>query len=536
MFLREKFFSSGIYDWSLRGSVPERLRGVPHDPEPGDASVGRAVVDGDHVLFGRPRHLGDMPWKNTHLTDQETRALHRFGFLGDLKALGTDEAGDTARALITRWVNEYGRWHALAWEPTVTGQRLTNWLRTYDFLNTADHPGFDLTFLESSAVQLRHLSRTVADTGDDVRAIEAAEGLVLAAMCLVGMEALVDTGLAALEVAVSKQVLADGGHFRRNPSIQHDVLMRLVRVRDTMQAGHVETPPWLQHAIDRMAPMLQALRHGDGRLALFNGAAEGTRQEVGAILKAAGSATQGLWSAPHAGFQRMEAGPSVVIADSGAAVLSGADRDAHAGLLSFEFSHGKNRIIVNCGACANRNDAWHDALRATAAHSTLTLDETNAIEIRTNGGSGTTEPGVSCRRNEIKGSVFLRLRHEGYVKSFGIIHSRDIYLAATGDDLRGRDSLAVSPGYMGPQASAFCVRFHLHPDVSAEITGDGQSAFLKLPEHEGWHLRVTGGELKVDDSVYTGAPGIVRPARQISVSGPCRPTGSEIKWSLIKEG
>lgn len=535
MFLRNTIYKSDIYNWSLRGDVPDRTRGTPPDPWSGEAEAGIEVLQGNHVLHGQFQHLGDLPWKKSHLSDAEQRLLHRFEFLGDLKALGNEDAREKGRELMTRWINEYGRWHSIAWEPAITGKRLTNWFRTYDFLQNSDHPGFNLTFLESTATQLRHLSRTVTDAADDIRVIEAAEGLILGSLCLVGMEALLDTGLAALEEAIAKQILPDGGHFQRNPSIQRSVLTTMVRIRDTMIAGQVNTPFWLQHGIDRLSPMLQALRHSDGRLSLFNGSAEGNKQAIDSILKSAGSPNKGLWSAPHTGFQRIESGSSVVIADAGAGILSGGNRDAHAGLLSFEFSHKKNRIIVNCGAQSNRQDDWHEALRATAAHSTLTLDDTNAIEILTGGGVGDTRFHVSCRRNEADGSTFLQMRHDGYVRPFGLIHNRDIYLAAGGDDLRGRDALAMSPHYLGRQASEFCVRFHLHPDVSAELSSDGGSVILKISNREGWRLRASGGQLAVEDSIYLGIPGSLRRARQIMISGPCKATGVEIKWSLIKE-
>ncbi len=536
MILRKAIYKTGLYNWSLRGRVPVRVRGVPPDPWSGDAEKGRGIIDGNHVMFGSARHLGDLPWRNAQLSKQERRLLHRFDGLGDLKALGTDDARRKGRGLMARWVNAYRRWDAIAWDPGVLGPRLTNWLRSYDFFRDDKHPGFDLTFLESTSVQMRHLARTLLDANDDIHAIEAAEGLILGSLCLVGMEAMLDAGLAALEQTVSRQVLADGGHFQRNPTLQCVALRSLIRVRDTLKAARVDTPPWLQHAIDRMAPMVKAFRLGDGKLTLCNGSQEGNEGEISAILKAAGSTARASLSAPHSGFQRMEAGKAVLVADAGAAVFSGSDQDAHAGLLGFEFSHRKNRIIVNCGAYGDRNDDWHDALRATAAHSTLTLDDTNAVEVRAGLGHGDPPPKVACRRNEADGSTFLQLQHEGYVRRFGMIHNRDIYLAASGEDLRGRDSLAIASDYMGPQAKAFCVRFHLHPAISAAITGDGESALLKLSNREAWRMRSSGGTLSVDDTVYMGVKGVLRRARQISLGGPCKPTGVEIKWSFIREG
>ncbi len=49
---------------------------------------------------------------------------------------------------------------------------------------------------------------------------------------------------------------------------------------------------------------------------------------------------------------------------------------AHAGCLAFEMSSSVNRLIVNCGMAVGSDDAWAaNALRSTAAHSTLMIDD-----------------------------------------------------------------------------------------------------------------------------------------------------------------
>ncbi len=533
--LRNVLYKTGIYDWSLRGRTPDRLRGVPVSPTEGESIEGRAVLDGNYILYGKARHLGDLPWKNTGLSRQEAAILHRFAFLAGLQALGSDDAADKGRELMTRWINLYGRWKPIAWDPAITGGRLTNWLSAYGFLRNPEHPGFELTLLDSASAQLRHLSRTIEESTADSETIEAAEGLILGALCLAGMETLLDAGLAALEIAVTRQVLADGGHYQRNPMIQHDVLIRLIRVRDTLEAAHVPTPHWLDHAIMRMADMLRALCHSDGRLALFNGSAEGDEVSITRTLKAVGSKVKTLWSAPHTGFQRIEAAGAVVIADAGAAAIAGADRDAHAGLLSFEFSRKKHRIIVNCGAHSDRSNEWNAMLRNTAAHSTLTVDDTNAVEVVSAGGLGSLLTDVNCRRSEAEGSTFIQMSHGGYRPAFGLVHGRDLYLSAGGDDLRGRDVLTLSSEHLGRHAAKFCVRFHLHPDVKAEMTGGGDSVILKITAREGWRFRAAGGVIGLEDSIYMGTPGLVRRTQQITLSGPVTAPMTEIKWSLIME-
>jgi len=342
--------------------------------------------------------------------------------------------------------------------------------------------------------------------------------------------------MAALEIALKKQILPDGGHFQRNPSIQYQVLIRLVRIRDTLTAAKLTLPHWLIDTIERMVPMLMAFTHGDGRLALFNDSSEGNGPAISQLIKKSGVQAKPLLNASHTGYQRAIANDSVLITDAGAAVVSGANRDAHAGLLSFEFSHGEHRLIVNCGASSDYSDSWHTALRATAAHSTLCVDDTNAIEVFEDGGLGHFDTHVTNRRSEADGSTFFQMRHDGYRKLFGLVHARDIYLSSQGDDLRGKDSLKLMIDHTGRTPTSYSVRFHLHPGVATSLAGNKKSAILKVSNKEGWRFRCSGGELSIEDSAYLGVPGRKRRTSQLVISGPINKQNIEIKWSLIKEG
>ena len=53
----------------------------------------------------------------------------------------------------------------------------------------------------------------------------------------------------------------------------------------------------------------------------------------------------------------------------------------HASSLSFEFSHGSEKIVVNCGSPFINNKKLSEALRSTAAHSTISIDDINSSDI-----------------------------------------------------------------------------------------------------------------------------------------------------------
>ena len=75
---------------------------------------------------------------------------------------------------------------------------------------------------------------------------------------------------------ISRQILPDGCHAERSPAAQLSALQDLTEIRALFQTSQTQPPPVLAHAIERMAPALRMMRHGDGGLALFNGSKEET--------------------------------------------------------------------------------------------------------------------------------------------------------------------------------------------------------------------------------------------------------------------
>ena len=71
--------------------------------------------------------------------------------------------------------------------------------------------------------------------------------------------------------------------------------------------------------------------------------------------------------------------------------------EAHAGCLSFEFSAGGYRLLVNCGAPVPGRAAFRLASRASAAHNALVVVDTNSSRIaasRAGGGASRDEGSV----------------------------------------------------------------------------------------------------------------------------------------------
>ncbi len=521
MALKHLLYASPIYPITLRGRVPADLRLVPPRFRPGDSARGRAILKGEFMLVSYPCQLGDAPWRNVPPNPAQGAALHGFSWLGDLMAQGSDDAIRLARHHVKGWAEIFGRWDALAWRPDVLGARLSAWLVAYPVLSR-DNEKTRLLMLASMTAQARHLGRSIAAMPRDGRAFDALKGLIDAAICLPGADPMLDAGLTSLSSEIQRQIKADGGQIERNPSLHLAILETCLEIRVLLGQAHIESPGELQGGIDRMAPMLRAFRHGDGRLALFNGSCEDNRSDIDVILTHAEVRGKALTSAPHSGFQRLTTGKTVILVDTG---VPGPGRTTHAGTLSFEMSYGKDRMIVNCGSKPGEDSDWRDAMRATAAHSTLIADETNSLEFLDKGRIGVGPTTVSCRRKEADGAIWLETGHDGYQRTLALQHLRNLYVTAEGDDIRGEDVLEGTGG------REFAVRFHLHPDVHAS-QAEGGAVLLKLPGGSGWQFQGSGGAVALEESIYLGRPDNPRRSEQIVVSGALDGSGARIKWRL----
>ncbi len=525
--LESALYGTALYRISLRGKRPEALAFGPTDPWLGDIGRGAALTGGIYSFAGATVSAAETPpWRPVGASQRWLEAMHGFEWLRDLAALNSAEARAHGRRLTAQWIEHCGEWDEITWRPDVLGKRLVAWLNHSGLLLAEARREGAEALLGSLSEQARHLGRVVTSGPDGSPRIAAIKGLLYAALCLPGGALAQALGL--LEQELDRQILADGGHAGRSPAIQLDVFCDLVELRGLLAAARKPPSEALRTAIDRMAPMVRFFRHGDGGLALFNGSTEQDPTLMDKALALGEAGGKAPSSAPHSGFERLLARGTLVITDVGApTALSAAF--AHGGTLSFEMSVDGQRMIVNCGAHTGGDDGWRDAMRATAAHSTAVVDDSNMLEHLDDGSLGRRPKRVISNRLEDGGNIWIEASHDGYRERFGLTHRRRLYLTADGDDLRGEDILSGVGG-----ATRFTIRFHLHPNVKASLTADGSGALLRLPSGEGWRMHSSGAALVIADSVYLGRAGEQSRCEQIVLSGPIKGGANTVKWALSR--
>jgi uncharacterized heparinase superfamily protein len=360
-----------------------------------------------------------------------------------------------------------------------------------------------------------------------VDAVQAARGLIYGGLNFPDSDGALGLACDLLQRQMASEILPDGGHISRNPSAQLHILRHLVDIRNVFELADIRLPESIGLGLGSMIPALKFYRHGDGGLALFHGSVEETPLLIDAVLTQATMRGRVLRRLTETGYERLTAGRSLLLVDAAAPPPRAFGAEGHAGLLSFEFSHGKERIIVNCGAVPNGNAQWRTACAATAAHSTVTVADTNACDIDKDGGVvGMAQ--TSAQRFEEGGAHGLEMSHDGYRPRFNLHLHRILRLSGDGETLAGRDIL------QGKAGREFTIRWHLHPTVQVSLSQGGQTALLRTPSGGGWRLRVESGNLSLESSIYCGnaAP---RRTMQIKTSGITEMGDTVVTWSLTRE-
>lgn len=534
-----------------------------HDNNPafkfGDKDIGSSLLSGHFYYAGQSLDVGSQgdPWTVDVPSTRFADWLHGFRWLPDLNFTGDKKAGPHARSLIDKWIAIYGKFNAYAWAPDILTDRLYNWLTLWSPLLTGDNMSEAAQLRRQSVLrQLKYLRRIYKRTSPGLSRLRAAAVLALGGMRLKDKsDRFLSQGLDWLDDEIETQILPDGGHISRSPEHALHALEILMTLDSLLQSRGVEGSKAMSRAIDRLSPVIAFFTGAERTLAGFNGGGETSVPRLKAVMKAAqklrkSGPIKAFGYCPHSGFQRIDHEDTVLIIDAGSSPRRPFDTDAHLGPLSFELSTKIGKLVVNCGWSEQQALRFRRPVRSTAAHSTLTLNESDAGRLikdgwsaQVLGGAIESEAGpVNAARKEQVTGTWLEASHDGYREQTGLTHKRRFYMANEGDDIRGEDSLCVPLGAapLSRNQLPFDIRFHLHPSVRVSLSQDQQSALLIQGGKAGWRFRTDGGPLKIENSIYLGSGDKPVKSQQIVISGNafCDGDGTtksnRVRWSFKK--
>jgi uncharacterized heparinase superfamily protein len=456
-----------------------------------------------------------------------------------MRANKSERSSAVARAIVDSWLALHaGRIDGVAWDIDVTAQRLIAWLSHSPVLLQNADRGFYRRFMKSLAFHVRFLRRMAPFAAGGEVLFRLRIALATASIAMPARNSVMRRAAQALDREFDSQILPDGGHISRNPRVGLELLLDLLPLRQTyVNLGH-DLPQKLISGIDRMYPALRFFRHQDGDLALFNGATSTLANELMSVLRYDETAGQPFKALPHSRYQRLAAGKTVLIADTGTPPAARFSRSAHAGTLSFEMSSGRHRFIINSGSPKFAGPRYVQMARTTAAHSTVTLNDTSSSRFSPSPflAHMMTAPvkNVGVERIETEdGRDGIKASHDGYLRAFGVLYERELTLNATGSIVTGRDRLIAQQQPRDGEPLQAVARFHIHPAIGLHQT-DRESVMMTAPDGESWLFSSPGNEVVISEDIFFADASGVCGSDQVEIAFGLAEK-PEIRWFLSRK-
>ncbi len=532
-----------------------RLLATVESPLAGDRAAGIALRAGHFLVHGVKAPIAQMDFSPVaRLTPPFERTVHGFTWLRDLCASAPrEQCTATAERLLTAWLKANAKpapksVRAPVWSVENAGLRLLGWLVHAPLILSGPDAKLRNRALKTMGETARWLDRNVGKASDGLGQVAGWCAIVAAGLLLPDGKPRRLFGEAGLVRALGELVADDGGVLSRSPLAQAEAIALLTELRACYRAVRREPPGAIDAMLGMLVPPLLALTHGDGGLGSWQGAGAVPAERVAALVLASGIRTRPLKDARQWGYQRATGGKAVLQFDAAPPPLARHARSGCASTLAFELSHGPQRIVVNCGGAAFAGGQVpvriEQGLRATAAHSTLTLGDANSTAVLLHGKLGTGVGEVQIDRRllalENGGATRLEASHDGYVARGGLIHRRILILRDDGSELRGED-LLVPAGRQGKRGKiGFAIRFHIGPGIELGLSENGRGAGLALPDGSYWQFRCgelgEGVTLSVEESLWVDGQGRPQPIEQLVIQGLTPRSGGSFSWLLKKMG
>ncbi len=528
--------------------------GFRSTPEPkmiGHFARGRQLMAGNFLFAGQLVEApGASIWDVIAEIEMDRSQVHGFTWLDDLAAVGDNKSRLMAQEWLAQWIERYGAGRGDGWTADVTGRRLIRWIAHGFFLLRGADKAASEAYYKSAAQQAIFLSRRWKAARPGLPRFEAVAGMIYAGLSLSGMEDRVAPAVEMLTRDCKSQIGPDGNITSRNPEELLEVLTLLGWVEGALKDSGKSVPEALMSAMHRIAPTLRALRHADGGLARFHGGGRGLDGWLDQALATVGSIEQPS-QALHMGYGRLSAGRTSVVMDVAPPPAGASAAEAHASTLAMEVTSGRRPLIVNCGSGVSFGPEWRRAGRATPSHSTLCIDtlSSSRITVDKSGAELMSDVPKDVRSefSDLADGTRLATAHDGYRPTHGLTHVRTLDITSDGRAIAGEDLLTVldaaDEGRFDKALDAetlqgipWSVRFHLHPEVEAEVDLGGAAVSLTQKSGEIWVFRQDGAtEMRLEPSVYL-ENGRLRPraAQQVVLSGRTLSYATRIRWSLSK--
>jgi uncharacterized heparinase superfamily protein len=527
--LREKKFKSSNYNVSLGGIQPHRIY------ESSNIFLIQDLINHDPIILNSVRKFTTNLWKITNLEEDKIKKLHNFCWLPALNIKTEKELGCL---IIDQWINNFSNYNEKYWTLDVVTMRLIYWISSYEIIFKNSDLIFRSKVINNIVKQTKHLFKNISLVNSGVDKIKSLAALILVGNSFEQYEEYTQYGLKNLEDELASFINKDGFVKSKNPEDLFWALYFLVLIKEWLTLSRKQTPAFINIYINSLGICFKFLRFSNGDLPLFNGANHINTEKFYEFLESRGYEFENMENI-FCGYAKIKSKKIELFIDANNPSSMLHSRNYQAGPLSFELASSGIKFICNSGSGKNLGEELSYLSSSTAAHSTVTINDTSSCIFQKNAlirkyfGNSLIEKHNIFKQEFKNDKEFIQciIAHDGYEKRFKILHERQITLFKSKNHIEGIDSLKCKS--LENKNLTFSVRFHIHPDIRITKTM-GNDILLSSTEGEGWIFRSPQIPTKIEKNLYFGNPDNIKESSFILLEGNIENENTNIIWHLEK--
>ena len=310
-------------------------------------------------------------------------------------------------------------------------------------------------------------------------------------------------------------------------------LKYFILIRELLKESINEIPEYLDETIFYLGKFYSHIWQSTKSSLLFNGNQEYDHKDFDNYLKIRGYKFKSEFK-ESGGYIVLNKKKILLAMDVGCAPEKKFSKNYQSGALSFELLFEGEKLITNCGYFQNLNHQLNRISKSTAAHSTLVIDNNSINKFyKNNNKEYLVEKNFKILNKKIlldNNTWKIYASHNGYQKTYGIIHQREIVCDFNNYRIAGNDKLIKNKNH---KKSNFEIRFHLSPKARVTKTQDGKSILIEIAK-SGWKFICFEHEINIERGLYFGEKNLYTENQNILISGITRSEDQKINWEISK--
>ena len=525
---RNFYFKSNFYNKKLITSVPDRIIYSPSTY----LSASLTTISSD--FYKITNIAPELLWKTSVKDKLKFDNLHSFLWL---TKLDRKNSKIITKQIIKSWIDIFFNYDPDAWEMEITAKRIIAWSSNTDITFENSDKIYKEKFFLSLIKQSNFVLKNLKNLSYGPSKIICCAAIILSGMVFKENTINFKIGTRELEKIIKNYFDDTGFPKSRNPEEVFICIKYLILIRELHKEAQKPIPNFLNEIINKCGNCYALLSCKNNQFPLFNGATEINYKDYDIFLK---NLKYKFNNKDHeiADLIKINKKKFEFFIDCGNPPSNIFAKNYQAGCLSFELISNKQKIICNSGYGKYLSPKLSYISRATAAHSTLYINDTSSCIFQKNQsinkvyGNSLIHKHKIIKKNytEDKDFYSITAAHNGYEKKFGYIHTRSIKILKKEDKIFGHDELRRTKNFS--KLLNYFIRFHIYPNAKIVKTMAGNSILISLPNGEGWSLLSETNNLEIEKNIFLGNKSKIINNESVSISGKIIEELISIKWII----